>query len=105
MCVPFQSFNHTILRSWHILSSKNLKLNHVKRINMSHCMKIKEQTPSQHDIALLHLKNPLILTENVSTIAIADTTPQPGSTVRASGMHVQCVSFKTCVVNSTCLNC
>ncbi|KAL5248715.1 hypothetical protein ACHWQZ_G017785 [Mnemiopsis leidyi] len=38
-----------------------------------------------HDIALLHLKNPLILTENVSAITIADSLPEPGSSVRASG--------------------
>ena len=90
------AFYYTIWRSpfsAFFFSSKNLKLKHWpwlndKRIKKRHCIKIKEQTPLQHDIALLHLKNPLILTENVSAIAVADSTPQPGSTVRASGMHV-----------------
>ncbi|XP_063689992.1 granzyme B(G,H)-like isoform X3 [Bolinopsis microptera] len=38
-----------------------------------------------HDIALLHLKDPLILNENVSVVAIADKGAEPGDTVRVSG--------------------
>jgi len=38
-----------------------------------------------HDIALLHLRDPLILNEKVSAVTIADDAPAPGSEVRVSG--------------------